>query len=97
MVVTVCDNAKEACPTLPGAKQILHWPFEDPADADTAPNYIDQDSDGDSVGNASDDVDEFGYSSLDADNDGEIDSVVDLDTDGIMDTVEGMISSMSSF
>ena len=33
LVVTVCDNAKEACPTLPGAKQILHWPFEDPADA----------------------------------------------------------------
>ena len=30
--VTVCDNAKEACPVLPGAK-MLHWPFEDPADA----------------------------------------------------------------
>jgi len=31
--VTVCDNAKEACPVLPGVAQTLHWPFEDPADA----------------------------------------------------------------
>jgi len=33
LAVTVCDNAKEACPVLPGVKQTLHWPFEDPADA----------------------------------------------------------------
>ena len=33
LVVTVCDDAKQACPALPGAKQRLHWPFEDPADA----------------------------------------------------------------
>ena len=33
LVVTVCDNAKEDCPVLPGATQMLHWPFEDPADA----------------------------------------------------------------
>ena len=33
LVITVCDNAKEACPVLPNAKQTLHWPFEDPADA----------------------------------------------------------------
>lgn len=32
IAVTVCDNAKEACPVLPGAT-MLHWPFEDPADA----------------------------------------------------------------
>lgn len=32
IAVTVCDNAKEACPVLPGT-QMLHWPFEDPADA----------------------------------------------------------------
>jgi arsenate reductase len=32
LVVTVCDNAKESCPVLPGAKQTLHWPFDDPAD-----------------------------------------------------------------
>lgn len=32
VVVTVCDNAKEACPLFPNAKRTLHWPFEDPAD-----------------------------------------------------------------
>ncbi len=31
LVVTVCDNAKEACPAFPGATQIQHWPFDDPA------------------------------------------------------------------
>lgn len=33
LVVTVCDNAKEACPVFPGAKNTVHWPFDDPADA----------------------------------------------------------------
>ncbi len=33
LAVTVCDNAKEACPVLPGVAQTLHWPFDDPADA----------------------------------------------------------------
>jgi arsenate reductase len=32
-VVTVCDNAKEACPILPGVKHQLHWSLEDPAAA----------------------------------------------------------------
>lgn len=32
IAVTVCDNAKEACPVVPGAR-MLHWPFDDPADA----------------------------------------------------------------
>ena len=30
LVVTVCDNVKEACPTLPGAKKEVHIGFEDP-------------------------------------------------------------------
>ncbi|MDE0040145.1 MAG: arsenate reductase ArsC [Gammaproteobacteria bacterium] len=30
LVVTVCDQAKDACPTFPGAKQTLHQAFEDP-------------------------------------------------------------------
>jgi arsenate reductase len=33
LVVTVCDNAREACPFFPGAKETLHWPFFDPAEA----------------------------------------------------------------
>ncbi len=31
LVITVCDNAKQACPYFPGAKEILHWSLEDPA------------------------------------------------------------------
>jgi arsenate reductase len=30
-VVTVCDNARENCPHLPGAAARLHWGFDDPA------------------------------------------------------------------
>jgi arsenate reductase len=33
-VITVCDDANEACPFFPGAKNRLHWPFEDPARAE---------------------------------------------------------------
>lgn len=32
-VVTVCDSANEACPVFPGAKNRLHWSFEDPSSA----------------------------------------------------------------
>jgi len=31
LVVTVCDNAQEACPVFPEATETLHWPFDDPA------------------------------------------------------------------
>jgi arsenate reductase (thioredoxin) len=33
-VITVCDEANEACPFFPGAKNRLHWSFEDPSQAD---------------------------------------------------------------
>ena len=33
LVVTVCDGAREACPIFPQDITILHWPFEDPANA----------------------------------------------------------------
>ena len=31
LVVTVCDNAREACPFFPGAKAVEHESFPDPA------------------------------------------------------------------
>ncbi len=34
LVVTVCGGAKESCPTIPGAQEMVHWPFDDPAYAE---------------------------------------------------------------
>lgn len=31
LVVTVCDNAREKCPFLPGGKRYVHKGFEDPS------------------------------------------------------------------
>jgi arsenate reductase len=33
-VITVCDDANEACPFFPGAANRLRWSFEDPAKAE---------------------------------------------------------------
>ena len=33
-VITVCDDANEACPFFPGAHGRLHWSFEDPSKAE---------------------------------------------------------------
>jgi arsenate reductase len=33
-VITVCDDANEACPFFPGAQSRLHWSFEDPSTAE---------------------------------------------------------------
>ena len=32
-LITVCDDANERCPLVPGAVQRLHWSFEDPSRA----------------------------------------------------------------
>jgi arsenate reductase len=31
--ITVCDEAREACPYFPGSKATLHWSFDDPSAA----------------------------------------------------------------
>jgi arsenate reductase (thioredoxin) len=33
-VITVCEEANEACPFFPGAQNRLHWSFEDPSKAE---------------------------------------------------------------
>jgi arsenate reductase len=34
LVITVCDEAKESCPVLPGAAHQLHWSLPDPSTAE---------------------------------------------------------------
>ncbi len=33
-LITVCDQAKEACPTIPGVAQQAHWSIDDPSGVD---------------------------------------------------------------
>lgn len=34
VVITVCDNARESCPVLPGVRESIHWSLPDPAAAE---------------------------------------------------------------
>ena len=34
LIVSVCSSAEKECPIFPGAVERLHWPFDDPADAE---------------------------------------------------------------
>lgn len=34
LAITVCDHARDACPTFHNAAEVLHWPFDDPYYAD---------------------------------------------------------------
>ncbi len=39
-LVTLCGDAAERCPTLPGVKETLHWPLRDPARATGSPDEV---------------------------------------------------------
>ncbi|MBL8238929.1 MAG: arsenate reductase ArsC [Bryobacterales bacterium] len=38
-LITVCDNARDNCPFIPGAQSVHHWPFPDPAESPTIESF----------------------------------------------------------
>ena len=35
LIITVCDRARESCPSFPGKPVFAHWSMEDPAEEQT--------------------------------------------------------------
>ena len=33
-VITLCDRARDSCPVFPGGNEVLHWGYDDPAEAE---------------------------------------------------------------
>lgn len=40
LVITVCDNAREACPVFPGAVRMIHQDFDDPSHQKGTPEQV---------------------------------------------------------
>ena len=39
-IITVCDRARDNCPTFPGDNELIHWSFDDPAAATGTPEEV---------------------------------------------------------
>jgi hypothetical protein len=78
------DGIQDSADGLPGAAGDNNSPAPTNIDGTDTPDYIDPDSNNDGTK----DIVDAGNGSLDANNDGKVDTVVDADKDGIADSVD---------